>query len=96
MQIFRNCRRLIHDLPLLQIDPKHPTDCMTEPHDITHVCDGIRYGMIAWTSAAEVRTVEEERLWSRDMYEDWCSATPEVRQVMEKMMGGRPTGSRPY
>ncbi len=38
MQIFRNCRRLIHDLPLLQIDPKHPTDCMTEPHDITHVC----------------------------------------------------------
>lgn len=63
---------------------------------IVHNCDSIRYGMIAWTSAAEVRTVEEERLWSRDMYEDWCSATPEVRQVMEKMMGGRPTGSRPY
>ena len=94
MQIFRNCRRLIHDLPLLQIDPKHPTDCMTEPHDITHICDSLRYGMIAWTSAAPEREEREERLWTKDMYDDWCRASSDVRVAMEKMMGGAPTGYR--
>lgn len=94
MQIFRNCRRLIHDLPLLQIDPKHPTDCMTEPHDITHICDSLRYGMIAWTSAAPEREEREERLWTKDMYDDWCRASADVRVAMEKMMGGAPTGYR--
>lgn len=94
LQIFRNCRRLIHDLPLLQIDPKHPTDCLTEPHEITHICDSLRYGMIAWTSASPERSEQEERLWTRDMYEDWCRATPDVKAVMEKMMGGTPTGCR--
>lgn len=93
LKLFRNCRRLIHDLPLLQIDPKRPTDTMTEPHEITHVCDALRYGMIAWTSAAEERAPQEEVLWTKDMYDDWCRATPDVKAAMERMMGGKtPTG----
>lgn len=38
LHIFQNCTELIKCLPLLQIDPRKPTDCMTEPHDITHIC----------------------------------------------------------
>ena len=27
-------------------------------------------------------------------YDDWCRASMDVRAVMEKMMGGKPTGYR--
>lgn len=53
LKIFRNCARLINDLPQLQYDDKRPTDCAVEPHEITHVPDALRYFAIAWTYPAE-------------------------------------------
>ncbi len=53
LKIFKTCTRLIEDLPQLQHDAKKPTDCATEPHDITHVPDALRYFAIAWTHPAE-------------------------------------------
>ena len=32
------CRGLIRNLGLIQSDEKNPSDCATEPHDITHIC----------------------------------------------------------
>lgn len=52
LKIFRNCTRLINDLPQLQYDEKRPTDCAIEPHEITHVPDALRYFAIAWTYPA--------------------------------------------
>ena len=43
LKIFSNCTELIECLPALQRDTKKPTDCMTEPHDITHLPDALRY-----------------------------------------------------
>lgn len=43
LKIFCNCVELAECLPALQRDAKHPTDCMTEPHDITHLPDALRY-----------------------------------------------------
>lgn len=43
LKIFSNCTELIECLPSLQRDAKKPTDCMTEPHDITHLPDALRY-----------------------------------------------------
>ena len=43
LKIFSNCSGLIECLPALQRDNKRPTDCMTEPHDITHLPDALRY-----------------------------------------------------
>ena len=43
LRIFNNCRELIHCLPLLQHDEKNPEDCATEPHNITHAPDALRY-----------------------------------------------------
>lgn len=45
LHIFSTCRQLIHDLPLLQHDDKKPTDVSTEPHEITHSPDALRYMM---------------------------------------------------
>lgn len=43
LKIFNNCTELIECLPALQRDSKKPTDCMTEPHNITHLPDALRY-----------------------------------------------------
>ena len=43
IKIFSTCSELIECLPALQRDQKKPTDCMTEPHDITHLPDALRY-----------------------------------------------------
>ena len=45
LHIFSTCRTLIHDLPLLQHDEHDPSDVATEPHDITHAPDALRYMM---------------------------------------------------
>lgn len=43
LKIFSTCRELIRCLPLLQHDEKNPCDCATQPHDITHAPDAVRY-----------------------------------------------------
>lgn len=43
LMIFEDCARLIRDIPALQHSDKNPSDCATEPHDITHSPDAIRY-----------------------------------------------------
>lgn len=75
LQIFRNCVNLIKNLPALIIDPKKPSDCMTEPHDITHVPDALRYFAVFFTRPNEV--VEEKKakaMWTDDMWDDYYRA----------------------
>lgn len=43
LKIFSTCTELIRCLPALQYDSKKPTDCATEPHEITHAPDALRY-----------------------------------------------------
>lgn len=52
IRIFRSCERLIECLPALQRDPKKPTDCLTEPHEITHLPDALRYFVLQYTTPA--------------------------------------------
>lgn len=52
LKIFNNCYNLIEHLPALQRDQKKPTDCMTEPHEITHLPDALRYFALSYTSPA--------------------------------------------
>ena len=53
LKIFSTCRELIECLPALQRDSKKPTDCMTEPHDITHLPDALRYFCLQYTTPAK-------------------------------------------
>lgn len=41
--IFSTCRDLIRNIPLLQYSKNDPNDASTEPHDITHNTDALRY-----------------------------------------------------
>lgn len=41
--IFNNCLNLIRCIPQLQHDDKNPNDVATEPHEITHITDALRY-----------------------------------------------------
>lgn len=57
--VTKDCAGLIRNLRLLQHDAKNPNDCATEPHDITHVADALRYFAVMRTLTAE-RTPEAE------------------------------------
>ena len=49
IKIFNNCLNLIRCLPQLQHDEKNPNDCATEPHEITHITDALRYFCVSHT-----------------------------------------------
>ena len=54
-----DCARLIRDLPALQHDDKNPSDVATEPHDITHAPDALRYGLVFRTMGAVLEETRE-------------------------------------
>ena len=58
LRIARNCPELIRCIPLLQYAPHNSMDCDTEPHDITHAPDALRYLLQSRPMAAKV---EKER-----------------------------------
>ena len=43
LKIFSCCRNLIRTLPALGVDPHNPNDAATEPHELTHAPDALRY-----------------------------------------------------
>lgn len=43
LRIFENCENLIRCLPALRRDERDPWDASTQPHEITHICDALRY-----------------------------------------------------
>jgi phage terminase large subunit len=52
--VSKECRGLIRNIRLIQHDEKNPSDCATQPHNITHICDAIRYFAITRVIGAEV------------------------------------------
>lgn len=43
LRVFRCCAQLIRCLPQLQFDANRPNDVATEPHELTHAPDALRY-----------------------------------------------------
>ena len=85
--IFDNCTELIKCLPALQVDTKKPTDCATEPHDITHAPDALRYFAVFYVYPAEPEKPKEVRV-RRDIYEDYMTAPAAIKKQIEKTYGG--------
>ena len=75
VRIFSTCRNLIRTLPLLQHDEHNPSDCATEPHELTHAPDALRY-LLAGRPAPGVRKKENR------------SVLPFALQTQEKQEGG--------
>lgn len=47
LHIFSTCNTLIKNITLLQHDTRDPNDAATEPHDITHSTDALRYLLVS-------------------------------------------------
>lgn len=58
--VTQECRGLIRNIQLIQHDEKNPSDCATEPHNITHINDALRYFCITRTLGAERPEEEPE------------------------------------
>lgn len=86
--IFDTCTELIKCLPALQVDPKRPSDCSTEPHDITHAPDALRYFAVFFAYPAEPEKPKEIRV-RRDIYEDYMAASSTEKANIEKIYGGK-------
>lgn len=56
--VTENCVGLIRNLPSIQHDEKTPSDCATEPHEITHICDAARYFCVTRVLGAQ-KTAEK-------------------------------------
>lgn len=67
LKIFSSCVQLIEYLPSLQRDAKKPTDCMTEPHNITHLPDALRYFAVQYVYPSTPAKPEKTEL---DKYKD--------------------------
>ena len=63
LRIFANCTNLIRCLPLLVFDEKNPNDCKTEPHEISHSPDALRYFCSSWTFAPIITPQRQNEDW---------------------------------
>lgn len=86
LKIFKTCHEIIKCLPSLVIDKLRPTDCSTEPHEITHAPDALRGFAIFYTRPAEIKTSYKMK-WTKDMWEDYLLADKAGREYLKKKYG---------
>ena len=90
LQIFSTCTELIKCLPALLHDTKRPGDAATEPHELTHAPDALRYFAVYWHRPAPIEDTRRVP-YTEDMLEDYYNArTPEERARIIKRYGGKP------
>jgi len=87
LRIFSVCTELIRCLPALMRDKLRPTDCATEPHDITHAPDALRGFAIFYTRPAPEANRRSKSPWSSDMWEDYYTADGEGKNYLIKKYG---------
>ena len=85
LKIFSTCTEIIRCLPALTVDKLRPTDCATEPHEITHAPDALRGYAIyrARPTEGSGRRVT----WSADMLEDYALADAAGRKYLKNKYG---------
>jgi phage terminase large subunit len=85
--IFDTCPNLIRCLPLLQHDEHDPNDVATEPHELTHAPDALRYWVTGRPTPTETTVHKARVVWEPDQYEDYENTTPEIQQYLLKIWG---------
>ena len=87
LKIFSSCTEIIATLPALTVDKLRPTDCSTEPHEITHAPDALRGFAVFYARPAEQEERVRHRPWSADMWEDYFSADEEGKKYLKQKYG---------
>ncbi len=86
LKIFSVCSEIIKCLPALITDKQRPTDCSTEPHDITHAPDALRGFAVFYSRPAEYTSCAKV-FWSADMWEDYLGADEAGKKYLKKKYG---------
>ncbi len=86
LKIFSCCTELIKCLPALARDKIRPTDCATEPHDITHAPDALR-GFAVFYARPSVGGQVSKRRWTGDMWEDFLGADEDGKKYLINKYG---------
>ncbi len=86
LQIFSTCTEIIRCLPALLRDKIRPTDCSTEPHEITHAPDALR-GFAIFHARPNSKDKGNRRPWSPDMWEDYLLADQEQKKYLKRKYG---------
>lgn len=74
--VFNTCQEYIDDVQAIQADDKNPNDCATEPHELTHLNDAVRYFCISRAQgheAEEIKTSDELLDETEEEYEDYMT-----------------------
>lgn len=89
IKIFSVCRNLIRCIPLMQYDSKKYNDASTEPHEITHGPDALRYFAIYWISCPNKETSPRQKRmeWTDDMLDDYYDGDDRVKERMMELYG---------
>lgn len=65
--IHRECRGLIENLQALRHSEKNPSDAAVTPHEITHICDALRY-FCALSPGGDQNEIEPREDWNYIYY----------------------------
>ena len=85
LYFFESCTEIARCLPALQVDRLRPSDCQSEPHELTHAPDALRGFAIYNARPAEIR--DKGTRWLPDMWEDYNSADPNQKKYLIKKYG---------
>ncbi|RAV22213.1 PBSX family phage terminase large subunit [Paenibacillus contaminans] len=81
LKIFKNCINLIRTIPQLQRDEKDPNDVATEPHEITHAPDAVRYFCSMRTVPTRVEKKALDGFYTDAELEDLGYKQKEIKKV---------------
>ncbi|MBQ9129788.1 MAG: hypothetical protein IJX59_03380, partial [Clostridia bacterium] len=59
LQIFDCCQTLISHLPSLLKDEKDGSDASVHPHEITHICDALRYFVLSYRQREQAQVQDD-------------------------------------
>ena len=85
LQFFSTCPEVVRCLPLLQFAKNNSMDCATEPHDITHAPDALRYLIQSRPRAAK----------TPDTRSDAERRADEMKKYKESRLSGGDSSGRP-
>ena len=86
LKIFSTCAEIIRCLPALTVDKVRPSDCSSEPHEITHAPDALRGFAIFYARPAEPEKIGRCQ-WSADMWEDFYGADETGKKYLKRKYG---------
>lgn len=87
LKIFSSCTEIIKCLPALSIDKIRPTDCATEPHEITHAPDALRGFAIFYARPAPQQQRSTAHIWTADMWDDYNNAGDDEKEYLLRKYG---------